>query len=170
VPHARAVEIPYRGGDYAMLGLVPWIGLAEFEAGLTPEKLASYVAALAPEYVDLRFPPFEFDARLDAVPVLRSLGVVDAFDEERADFSRALDPSLARGWIESVEQLARVRVDEEGTVAAAVTTVTIAGFMAQSVDSSTPLLVRVDRPFLFAIRHRPTGMLLFLGRVDDPRL
>jgi serpin B len=106
--------------------------------------------------------------RLDAVPALRALGVIDAFDKERADFSRALDPTGARRWIGSVEQRARMRVDEEGTVAVAVTTVTLQA-IAQSAGPRTPLLVRVDRPFLFAIRHRPTGMLLFLGRVDDPR-
>jgi serine protease inhibitor len=166
---ARVVDIPYHGDEYSMLVIVPTGEIGEFESELTPKSLDACVRALHSENLDLRFPPFAFETRIDANPALQSLGIVDAFDKRRSDFSRATIPGAGlRLFLGSVAQAALVRVDEEGTVAAAVTTVSLP-VIALAQDPSGPRLFRVDRPFLFAIRHRPTGALLFVGRVDDPR-
>jgi serine protease inhibitor len=84
--------------------------------------------------------------------------MVDAFDAGAADFRR-LTPG-GGVWVDLVKQKSFVKVDEEGTVAAAVTGAVIV--------ESAPLEIRVDRPFAFFIRERLTGTVLFLGVVNDP--
>jgi serpin B len=114
--------------------------------------------------VDLRFPPFTFASSLDLTDPVEALGVTTAFSGH-ADFSRATERGARLG---SVRQSALVRVDEQGTVAAAITTVIGIGFGQAFGVEPQPRLFRVDRPFLFVIRHRPTGTILFMGRVEDP--
>jgi serine protease inhibitor len=77
-----------------------------------------------------------------------------------ADFSRMTpDP---RAYISSVIQKTYMKVDEEGTEAAAVTSVTVG-------VTSAPMPFHLDRPFLLAIRERLSGTILFLGVIRDPR-
>jgi serpin B len=91
----------------------------------------------------------------------------DAFSAARADFS-GLSAECVQGvpgkncHVGFVQQDVDLRVDEEGTVAAAVTSVGI------RVESA-PVPFAVDRPFLFAVRERASGAILFVGRVLDPR-
>ena len=159
----RTVELPYRGGELSMVVLVPEDAPA-LEASLTSQGFATVLDDLEEEFLAVEFPAFAVTSQLDLTGVLKSLGTAQAFDRFAADFSRAA-PHTIHAWIGSVRQEARVEVDEEGTVAAAVTNVSFG--VTQSL-SETPIPFRVDRPFLFAIRHVPTGAVLFLGRIDDP--
>ena len=88
---------------------------------------------------------------------LKALGMVDAFDDAYADFTRL---SPVRVHISEVKQKSWVEVNEEGTEAAAATVVVIA-------DSAFPD-VRADRPFLFFIRERLSGAILFAGKIASP--
>jgi serpin B len=163
-PGLRAVEIPYRGGEYAMDVFVPEAadGLPAFEESLTRQRLSELLDAMQPEHIDLRMPSFEFGSSLDLAAPLRSLGVERAFDEGTADFSAATGER--RGVrLSPVRQKATIRVDQDGTVAAVVTT----SGQSQSA-AADPETFRVDRPFLFVVRHLTTGSILLLGRVTDP--
>jgi serpin B len=72
-------------------------------------------------------------------------------------------------FISDVIHRARIRVDEEGTEAAAVTVVEEGPGAEEGEAPPPPIIVRVDRPFIFTIYDRPTGTILFMGRVVDPR-
>ncbi len=158
----RAVEIPYIGGSLAMTVIVP-DDLATFEQALTAEQLASITGALAETQVSLTLPKFSIETKAQLGDVLKALGMPSAFDD-RADF----------GGITKAEQLAisdvihqaNIDVDEKGTEAAAATAVV----MRATAAPAEPVTVKVDRPFLFALRDVPTGAILFLGRVGDPSI
>ena len=113
--------------------------------------------------VDLTMPKFTYEAELGLKDTLKGLGMIDAFDPSLADFSGiTADRDL---FVQDVVHKAFVKVDEEGTEAAAATGVSI------GVTSAPPVadvVLTIDRPFIFLIRDVPTGAILFLGRVTDP--
>jgi serpin B len=98
---------------------------------------------------------------MDLIPPLKALGMRDAFDGRRADFGGITAEQVA---VKLVRQAASVIVDEKGTEAGAVTAV---GIGPTSVPV-TDVRLALDRPFLFLIRDRATGTVLFIGRVGDP--
>ena len=158
----RAVEIPYIGGSLAMTVIVP-DDLATFEQALTAEQLTSITAALAETQVALTFPKFSIETKAELADVLAALGMPSAFDDQ-ADFSGITTAEKLK--ISNVIHQANIDVDEKGTEAAAATAVVMRMLSAPA----EPVTVRVDRPFLFALRDVPTGAILFLGRVADPSI
>ena len=102
-------------------------------------------------------PLFELESEFSLNQTLAEMGMPDAFGAG-ADFSGMT--GTRELWISKAVHKAFVSVDEEGTEAAASTAVV--------VRESEPLLVTVDRPFIFLIRDRATGTLLFVGRVMNP--
>ncbi len=158
----KAVEIPYIGGSLAMTVIIP-DDLATFERSLTADQLASIAAGLAETQVSLTFPKFSIETKAELADVLAALGMPSAFDE-RADFSGIT--SAEKLVISNVIHQANIDVDEKGTVAAAATAVV----MERTSAPAEPVTLRVDRPFLFALRDVPTGAILFLGRVGDPSI
>src|SRR5690606_13447686 len=92
---------------------------------------------------------------------LKALGIQTAFVPDGADFTRMSSVAGRRLYISDVKHKTFVEVNEEGTEAAAVTKVTVG-------VTSAPPSVRVDRPFLFAIRERFSGTLLFTGKIVAP--
>jgi serpin B len=90
------------------------------------------------------------------------LGVRDAFDPDRADFSAMTNDRQL--YLSAVVHEAFVHVDERGTIAAAAT-----GGIASATAAKVVTPLSIDKPFLFAVRDRATGAIVFLGRVDDPR-
>jgi serpin B len=161
-PGWQAIELPYVGGALAMTIFVP-DDLGAFVRGLTAEQLANVTADLEPRTVDLSLPKFGFETRAELSDLLAIMGMPSAFDAERADFS-AITAELDL-VISKVIHQANIDVDEKGTEAAAATAV-VMDTTGGPVDVVT---VRVDRPFLFAIRDRETGAVVFLGQVTDPR-
>ncbi len=158
----RAVEIPYVGGSLAMTVVVP-DDIAAFERALAADSFATIVDALAPAQVALALPRFGIETRTELAPILASLGMPSAFDD-RADFSGIT--TAERLLISNVVHQANIDVDEKGTEAAAATAVV----MRATAMPAEPVVLRADRPFLFAIRDVPTGAILFLGRVGDPSI
>lgn len=158
-----AVDIPYRGGYFAMTLLVPDNpdGLPALEGELSPNLLADVSAAERGEEVVLYLPRFSIEADLPLEGVLMELGATVPFDPLLADFSGAAGEPRDI-FLSVFRQRAVIRVTEAGTVAAAVTA-------AVGELTSAPPVVAADRPFLFLIRHRASGMVLFMGRVVDPR-
>jgi serpin B len=158
----QAAELPYVGGELAMLLVLPAEEtLATFEAALDQTAVDRIVAGLADTAVDFAMPKWDFQVDTDLVPVLRQLGLVEAFTPA-ADFSGIFGEPCC--WIDAAVHAADITVDEYGTVAAAATGV---GFNDSGPPEPTAVL-HLDRPFLFLIRDVPTGTILFLGRVADP--
>jgi len=160
-----ACEIPYNGSKLTMLVLVPDEGSFEsFDAALTAERYQEIVDSLVTQRITLGLPRFEFADDASLVEPLQGLGMTDAFDGDLADFSGITgERDLV---ISDVLHKAFVSVDEAGTEAAAATAVV---FRATGIPAE-PIEVIIDRPFLFVIRDRPTGSVLFLGRVMEPKL
>jgi serine protease inhibitor len=154
-----AVDLPYTGDQLAMTVVLPDEGtsLADFESGLDGARLGEIVDGLDSATVDLSLPRWEFDTQIDLADSMTALGL----EIPGGDLSGITPESTISAAIHA----ANITVDENGTEAAAATAV-IGETGAAPVDDI--LEVRVDRPFLFLIRHVETGAPLFYGRVTNP--
>jgi serpin B len=170
----QVVTVPYTGSEIQLLVVLPDAkdGLAELEAKLTPEILGGCAKPGMAE-LNLYLPKFKLEPPLFKMgEVLRKLGMQSAFDKPRgsANFDRMAprkpDDYL---YISEVFHKTFLALDEKGTEAAAATAVAMMRATSVMIDKPKPIEVRVDRPFLFAIQHAPSGACLFLGRVTDPR-
>jgi serpin B len=163
------VDLPYGGGAYAMTIVLPPSAAAidTLSANLTEQRWDTWIAGLDSGGVIVTMPKFKLTFERSLVSSLSALGMKIAFCDfsDVADFS-GMYPGAAPGdfCISSVKHKTYVDVYEEGTEAAAVTSVGI----TTSVAPSGPLHIYVDHPFLVAIRERLTGTILFLGRVMNP--
>jgi serpin B len=165
--HARvdgltALELDYDGREVAILLLMGDADFQGFEAALSPDLLDRVLEALSPAGVVLRLPRFESRTSAALTPVLRNLGMHDAFLPGLADLS-GIDGQRDL-YLTDVLHEAFVLLDEEGTEAAAATAAIIA-----PTSAPPDVVVRFDRPFVFAIRDVESGAVLFMGRVLDPR-
>jgi serpin B len=158
-------ELPYRGDDVSMIVLLPDAvdGLAAVESQLAPERLAGWTSALPRQDVLVYLPRFSIESSFGLGATLSAMGMPLAFSGD-ADFS-GIDGRHDL-FISAVVHKARVDVDERGTEAAAATGVVVG---LKAVRPVEPPTFRADHPFLFLIRHNPTGAILFLGRVTEPR-
>jgi serpin B len=161
---ARLVELPYGGGAFTMVLALPDEGgsVNALVEGLTAEKWSQWMAALGGGSGGgrgsiVRLPRFELEWEKELNDPLMRLGMTDAFGGA-ADFRRLT--SGGGVWLDIVKQKAFVRVDEEGTEAAAVT--------GGAMVTSGPSEIRFDRPFLFILRERLSGAILFMGVINDP--
>ena len=158
----RAVELPYVGGEMSMLIILPEAGtFAEWAQGLDAGALTAIVNGIEYQQVQLSMPRFTYASSFQLKDALQELGMGQAFSAA-ADFSGMTGkPDL---FIDDVYHKAFVSVDEEGTEAAAATAVV----MQLSAMPAEPVVVNVDRPFVFLIRDVATGAVLFLGHVVNP--
>ncbi len=159
----QAAVLPYEGGRASMLLVVP-TDLAAFEARLDDALYAEILGGLGHAQVTFALPRFEFRKGALLSKALKALGMQHAFDA--ADFSAMTkDDQLV---ISEVIHEAFVKVDEEGTEAAAATAV-VFGRATADVEGPPHFELRADRPFVFFIRDEQTDAILFAGRVVDPR-
>lgn len=159
----QAVELPYAGGTAVMDLILPDAGtFSDFESRLDAPALDQIISGMQPASLDLHLPRFKFGAAFDLGEHLSQMGMTDAFDPNRADFSGMTgSPDL---FVSKVLHEAQVAVDEKGTEAAAATAV----IMAPTSILQDTIPVKFDRPFVFVIRDVASGQVLFLGRVLDP--
>jgi len=168
-----AVSIPYCGNELQFVVLVPdeVNGLRTLESKLSADMLAG-CAKLEKHDVDLSLPKFKFEPPTIALAEnLQKLGMKSAFDQPSgsANFDR-IAPRKPNDYVylSQVFHKTFIAVDEKGTEAAAATAVVMMATSAMA-KRSPPIEVKVDRPFVYAIQHVPSGACLFLGRVTDPR-
>jgi serpin B len=158
----QVLEMPYRSNRLSMVILLPKKndGLAELEKTLTVSGIEQLLQAGRSQEVNVSLPKFKETSGFGLTKPLEDLGMVDAFSEDIANFSGIITVAW-EFFIEAVLHKAYVAVDEEGTEAAAATTV----FFADSVR----VMFNADHPFLFLIKDNSTGAILFLGRVANPQ-
>lgn len=162
----QAVDLPYTGDKLSMMVILPDAGKMDAVIGqLNGAQLAQMAAALAPRPVVLSLPKFKFTASASMGKPLQDFGAADAFAPGVADLSGISGNRDL--FISGVLHKAFIAVDEKGTEAAAATGVVIG---VTSVPVSPPNEVRfvADRPFLFVIRDRETGLVVFVGKVMLP--
>ncbi|MEM7156719.1 MAG: serpin family protein [Myxococcota bacterium] len=164
------VQLPYLGDRLAMLIVRPTepTGLASVEAGLSEATLARWVETLedrsAMRAVQVGLPKFKLTPpSISLRKTLNAMGVHRAFEAHRAEFYGML-PGNKGLYIHDAYHQAFIEVDEQGTEAAAAT----ADMMVPTSMPQDPAEFIVDRPFLFFVRDRVSGAVLFMGRVVDP--
>ena len=155
----QAVDLPYGDSVFTMTVVLPKDGSSvdAVAASLTVDSWNTLTSAFRSSSVDLYLPKMKLEWQKSLIPELNALGMHAAFGA--ADFT-PMSPLGKQLFISQVRQKAYVDVDEEGTEAAAVTVV---GVTLTSAPISRQM--RVDRPFIFAIRERLTGTVLFMGKV-----
>jgi serpin B len=156
----RAVELPYRGGRFAALAIMPSGGsLADFVQSLTPDRISAIAGSLR-SGTQVKLPRFTTTSKIDLKPVLQALGMTTAFTDS-ADLSGLSDAVSTK--VDQVIQRVYLGVGEKGTTAAAVTGISI---LPTSVTPER--YVVFDHPFLFLVRDTETGAILFASEVRDP--
>ena len=168
------VSLPYEGNDLQFLVLLPGEvnGLHALESKLSGDMLAG-CAKLQTRDIDLHLPKFKLEPpTLALAEKFEALGMKTAFDKPRgsANFDR-MAPRTPKDYlyISQIFHKTFIAVDEKGTEAAAATAVAMMAGTALRSPPPPPIEVKVDRPFVYAIQHVPSGVCLFLGRVTDPR-
>jgi serpin B len=164
----EALTIPYSTPDLQLLVVLPkrMVPLASVEARLTADQWPTLGRGRV-RMVRLHMPKFRIHTpNQELKPALQDLGMKLGFDSVLADFSGISEE--AGLYISQILHKAFLEIDEDGSEAAAATAVVVDKLVSMP-KLGDPIDVHVDRPFLFAIQHRPSGALLFLGRVVDPR-
>jgi serpin B len=165
----QALELPYQGNDLSMVVFLPrdTAGLAALERSFTAADAKDWLQhlAAAPKVI-LSMPRFTMTQEFELSSALRAMGLPLAFSGA-ADFSGMTGkPDFT---ISAAIHKAYIDVNEQGTEAAAATSIVMRALAMRSQQPEPPPVVfRADHPFLFLIRQTQSGAILFMGRVDDP--
>ena len=161
----QGLEMPYVGEELSMVILLPreTAGIGDLEKELTAEKVAEWLGTIHKRDVIVSVPKFKMTSKFNLGKVLRAMGMTAAFSEN-ADFSGMTGSGDL--FISAVVHQAYVDVNEEGTEAAAATGVVMR--LTSAAPERIPVF-RADHPFIFLIRDKVSGSILFLGRVMNPQ-
>ena len=159
----QAVDLPYGSGEFRMTLLLPSPGtdINAFIGSFNQAQWDQWMAGFTTRLITLSMPRFKLDYERKLNDDLKALGMAIAFDPNAADFTGMYPPGGL--FISMVKQKAFVEVNEEGTEAAAATVVEVG-----VTSAPQPTAMRVDRPFVFAIRERQSGTILFIGKIVAP--
>ena len=163
----QLLALPYVGRQLEMIMLLPRgrDGIGQLENSLTAASLSTWTSGMRSQQVEVALPKFKMSSGFMLAQALKALGLQDAFDPGRADFS-GMDGRAHWLYFSEVLHKAYIDVNEKGTEAAAATAVVMVGSAARPVEP--PRVFRADHPFLFLIRDSTTGSILFMGRVTKP--
>lgn len=157
----EAVQIPYGNGVFSMTVFLPQ-GKNTLADVMTTLKKADWIqirGQFVPCTLDLWLPKFEARFKISLNDILSAMGMPSAFDSIKADFSAL---SKDRGYLSEVQQCAVIKVDEDGSEAAAVSSARIE--KSASLGVGSPIVFHADRPFLYLISEASSGAVLFAGR------
>jgi len=159
----QAVDLPYGDELFSMTVILPQQGkdIDALIETLSAENWNVWFSNISKLEGELYLPRFQLDYEITLNDALKSMGMQIAFNPDQADFTRMYkDGGL---YIYEVKHKSFVEVNEEGTEAAAATVVDM---RLTSIGSG--FTMRVDRPFIFAIRENHSGTILFIGKIVDP--
>lgn len=162
----QAVSLPYGKGRLSFYVFLPKenTSLDDFQQQLSLENWQQWVSQFHRRQGSIQLPRFKFDYEIQLNNSLKALGMENAFDASKADFSNMTSASVV---INEVKHKTFVEVNEEGTEAAAATSV---GMMLTSAQiPEEPFQMIVNRPFFCAIRDNQTGTILFMGSIREPK-
>jgi serpin B len=160
----QIMEMPYKEESLSLIVLLPKekTGITDLEQKLNFENMTAWQSRLRKRKVIVFFPKFKIESQFSLGQTLASMGMPDAFDPERADFSAMVGQKEL--YISAVIHKAFLEVNEEGSEAAAATGVVVS---VTSIAQSPPIF-KADHPFVFFIRDNKSQSILFLGRVLNP--
>jgi serpin B len=158
----QIAELPYGNEAFGMVILLPIgnQGINNVIDRLTPENWEKWMQQLSTCTIDLKLPKFKLEYSRELIKDLEEMGMTAPFGSH-ADFSEMSDADLSIGL---VKQDTFVEVNEEGTEAAAVTVV---GMFETSAGGHQVIPFYVDRPFIYIIREKSTGAILFMGKMGS---
>jgi serine protease inhibitor len=160
----QAIDLPYGEGDFSMTIFLPrpQKNIDSLIAEFNQENWNRWINSFHTNRATLQFPKFTLEYELILNGVLKALGMAIAFYPNQADFRKIYEENQPF-FIDEVKHKTFVEVNEEGTEAAAVTSV---GVMTTGMSR----LIRVDRPFVFVIRENKSQTILFMGKIVEPTL
>jgi serpin B len=156
-----AIALPYRGNKFEMVFILPKTidGLNALEANISSELLQHINSRFKMSTVQISIPKFVIESELDLKKVLPKLGITDIFNEAKSDFSHLIKEHTGKIYVSKAVHKVIVEVNEEGTEASAATVIVVLLRGGPRTLSFT-----ADHPFLFYIRNKESGTILFLGR------
>ncbi|MDB5134727.1 MAG: serpin family protein [Mucilaginibacter sp.] len=159
--NATLLELPYSNSKFSMVIVMPAAGktINDIIPSLDGAAWQSWMSNLLPASVDVLMPKFQFSYSVSLNNALTTLGMGSAFTKD-ADFSRISAGGNLK--ITAVNHKAYVAVDEDGTEAAAATSVTVTATAVMEHQ------ITINHPFIFVIREMNTGLILFAGTVNNP--
>ena len=159
----QAVDLPYGDGQFRMTIFLPkpQKSICSFITEFSSENWMQWIGRFSKAAGSVYLPKFELEYEISLNDVLTALGMGIAFTGQ-ADFTRI--NKNGNLYISQVKHKTFVKVDEEGTEAAAVTVVEI----SLTSVGPTGFVMRVDRPFVFFIREHHSQTILFMGKITDP--
>jgi serpin B len=162
----QAIDLPYGDRSFSMTVVLPNSGISidQYASALTQERWNAIINKLDSAKVDLYMPKFTLNYFKSLISELIALGMGIAFDPMRADLSHI--SSQLGLFVSDVLHKTYVKVDEEGTEAAAVTSINIK--TGAALGQPAIKVMRIDHPFIFAIREHQSGTILFIGKVVNP--
>ncbi len=160
----QALELPYKGSRLSMIVLLPKErgGLANAENTLSKKNIDELIYGMSKQELDIDLPRFKFRSKLGLVESLKSLGLTEPFSDHSADFS-GIDGKRDL-FISDVVQEAMIEVNERGTEAAAASSA-----VTETKGMRSAITFRADHPFIFLIRQTTPNVILFLGRLVNPK-
>jgi serpin B len=162
----QLLEMPYKGDKVSMVIILPKTGkFVTVENMIDEKKLQELINNTTKIKVKAYIPRFKFTQRFDLSEDLSKMGMEDAFSAGVADFS-GINGRKNDLYISKVIHKAFVDVNEEGTEAAAATAVGVTTLSIPRIEK--PIIFKADHPFIFLVRDKEAGSILFMGRVMDP--
>lgn len=157
---------PYKGGDYAFVALLPreGVSVSEYVASLSGEHLLEMLRNPVDTKVFAAIPKFESEYSTDMAEVLKDMGMVDAFDVSKADFSSMGSCEAGNLYIGRVLHKTTITVAERGTKAGAATVVEM---LCGSAFTPDPKEVTLDRPFVYMLIDCRQNIPFFIGTMMD---
>jgi len=161
---AQLIELPYKNSkqkpQLSFVVMLPAKSSGEVSTLIQQADPAGFKE----QVVRLHLPKFKVEMGMEMKNTLKNMGVKDAFDPAKADFS-GITGKQDELSISAITHKSIVEVEEKGTEAAAASSVVI----SRGIETQQPIIMQVNRPFYFMIRENKTGLILFLGRVINPK-
>uniref|UniRef100_A0AAY4EAB3 Serpin domain-containing protein n=1 Tax=Denticeps clupeoides TaxID=299321 RepID=A0AAY4EAB3_9TELE len=157
----KVIELPYHGDSLSMFIALPSeeeTPLSSILPHISTATVKSWSSQLTQWKIGLLLPKFKIEGEVDLQTPLSAMGIKDLFSQSKADFSQLSSEHI---YVSRALQKAVIEVSEDGTKAAASTTAVVSA-------RSSPQWISIDRPFLFLIRHNPSGTILFVGQINQP--
>ena len=157
------VKLPYGNGSYSMYILLPHEDktVSDVISALDGKAWKMEKNTMGTKTVDLKLPAFETATEVNLVNIMKSLGMTRAFDPYHAEFNEMLELPDGSLYLGLLKQKSKIKVNEEGTEAAAVT---VGGFFANSVQPPAEhVTFHADRPFIYLIQEQSSNAIFFIG-------
>jgi serine protease inhibitor len=162
---AKGIILPYQFDRFAYVAVLPSGDVSPYLSALTPDGFKALIASTSDEKVELSMPKYDVTGDYKLVDILETMGLKLAFDPDRADFS-AIGTAKNNIFISDAVQKVVFKLGEKGTEAAAATGIMMTGSAA---PLDRPILLQLNRPFIYALMDMETNTPLFMGVLDNPK-